>query len=132
MACICFPQRYVQCHLWSWTISAKWRLKHFMNIYWYNSIPVLKNGIRNTVFYSVTNRKRVYFLKWDGSIWDLRGISKQKWIHLFWAFWSFKLSLKEETMKNIFNQNVAELAHYIIGFYKQGLGTCFGVTGILV
>ena len=29
----------------------------------YNSIPVLKDGIRNTVFYSVTNRKPVYFSK---------------------------------------------------------------------
>ena len=35
-------------------------------------------------------------------------------------------------MKNIYNQNVAELAHYIIVFYTQGLGTCFGNTGILV
>ena len=38
-------------------------LKHFMNISWYNSIPVLKDGIRNAVFYSVTNRKPVYFSK---------------------------------------------------------------------
>ena len=35
-------------------------------------------------------------------------------------------------MKNIHNQNVAELAHYIIVFYKQGLGACFGNTGMLV
>ena len=35
-------------------------------------------------------------------------------------------------MKNIHNQNKAELAHYIIVFYTQGLGTCFGNTGILV
>ena len=35
-------------------------------------------------------------------------------------------------MRNINNQNVAELAHYIIVFYAQGLGTCFGNTGILV
>ena len=42
------------------------------------------------------------------------------------------LSLKEETMKNIRNQNVAELAHYIIVFYMQESGTCFGDTGILV
>ena len=36
------------------------------------------------------------FLKWDGSIWDLRGKFKQKRIHLFWAFWSlnFKFVLK--------------------------------------
>ena len=33
-------------------------------------------------------------------------------------------------MKNI--HNVAELAHYIIVFYTQGLGTCLGRTGILV
>ena len=41
-------------------------------------------------------------------------------------------SLKEETMKNIHNQNVAELVHYAIVFYMQELGTCFGNTGILV
>ena len=35
-------------------------------------------------------------------------------------------------MKNIHNQNVAELVQYIIVFYTQGLGTCFGDTGILV
>ena len=63
LPCICFPQRYVQRHLWSCAISTEWRLKHFMNISWYNSIPVLKDGIRNTVFYSVTNRKPVYFSK---------------------------------------------------------------------
>ena len=35
-------------------------------------------------------------------------------------------------MRNIGNQNVTELAHYIIVFYTQVLGTCFGNTGILV
>ena len=35
-------------------------------------------------------------------------------------------------MKNILNQNVPELAHYIIVFYTQGLGTCFGKGGNLV
>ena len=35
-------------------------------------------------------------------------------------------------MKNIHNQNVAKLAHYIIVFYTQESGTCFGDTGILV
>ena len=35
-------------------------------------------------------------------------------------------------MKNIHNQNVAELTHYIIVFYTQESGTCFGDTGILV
>ena len=35
-------------------------------------------------------------------------------------------------MKNIHNQNVAELGHYIILFYTQELGICFGDTGILV
>ena len=34
-------------------------------------------------------------------------------------------------MKNIHNQNVAELAHYIIVFYTQEF-TYFGNTGILV
>ena len=69
----------------------------------------------------------------DGYEIYLRGKFKQKPTHLFWAFWSlrFKLPLKEETMKNIHNQNVAELAHYIIVFYTQGVGTCFGDTWIL-
>ena len=59
-------------------------------------------------------------------------LSKIKYIcfELF-EVWALNLSLKEETMKNIHNQNVAELAHYIIVFYMQGLGTCFGDTGIL-
>ena len=35
-------------------------------------------------------------------------------------------------MRNMHDQNVAELVHYIILFYTQGLGTCFGDTGILV
>ena len=36
-------------------------------------------------------------------------------------------------MTNIHNnQNVAELAHYTIVFYTQGLGTCFGNTEILI
>ena len=35
-------------------------------------------------------------------------------------------------MRNIHNQNVGELAHYIIGFCTQELGTSFGDTGILV
>ena len=74
------------------------------------------------------------FLKCDGSIWDLRGKFRQEWLHLFWAFWSlsFKFSLKEKTMKNVHNQNVAELAHDMIVFYTHGLGTCFGHTGIWV
>ena len=46
--------------------------------------------------------------------------------------WSLNSALKEETMKNIHNQNVAELSYYIIVFYTQESGTCFGDTGILV
>ena len=38
--------------------------------------------------------------------------------------------LKEETMRNIHSQNVAELGYCIIVFYTQELGTCFGNTGI--
>ena len=40
-------------------------------------------------------------------------------------------SLKEETMRKIPNPKVAELAHYIIVFNRQGTGTCFGNTEIL-
>ena len=46
--------------------------------------------------------------------------------------WVLNLSLKEETMKNIYNQNEAGVAHYIIVFYTQELGTCFDDSGILV
>ena len=46
--------------------------------------------------------------------------------------WVLNFSFKEETKKNIHNQNEAELVHYIIVFYTQGLGTCFGDAGILV
>ena len=35
-------------------------------------------------------------------------------------------SLKEEIMRNIHVQHVAKLSHYIIVFYTQELGTCFG------
>ena len=35
-------------------------------------------------------------------------------------------------MKNIHNQNVAKLVHYIIVFYMQELSTCLVDTGILV
>ena len=40
----------------------------------------------------------------------------------------FKFFFKRENH----NQNVTELAHYIIVFYTQGLGTCFSDKGILV
>ena len=91
-----FPQRYVQCRLWSCTIPAQWRLKHFINISWYNSIPVLKNGNRNTVFYFAPNGSQFIFLKCDGSIWDLGGKFRLKRIHLLWSFWSlsFKFFFK--------------------------------------
>ena len=41
-------------------------------------------------------RSQFFFLKSDGSIWDLRGKFKEKWIHLFWVFWSlsFKFVFK--------------------------------------
>ena len=35
-------------------------------------------------------------------------------------------------MKNIHIQNATALVQYIIVFYMQELGTCFGDTGILV
>ena len=35
-------------------------------------------------------------------------------------------------MRNIHNQNLAELAHYIIVFNMQELGRCFGDTEISV
>ena len=35
-------------------------------------------------------------------------------------------------MRNTHNRNGAQLAHWIIFFYTQELGTCFANTGILV
>ena len=58
------------------------------------------------------------------------GKSKYTCSELF-EVWVSNFSLKEETMKNIHNRNVAESAHYIIGVTQES-GTCFGDTGILV
>ena len=60
-------------------------------------------------------------------------LSKNEYIcfELF-EVWVLNFSLKEETMRNFHNQNVVILAHYIIAFFTQRLGTCFGDTGILV
>ena len=125
MTGICFLQRYVQSHLWSCAISAEWRLKHCMNISWYNSIPVLKNVIHNTAFCSVANQKPVYF----SEVWWINVISgRQIYVKFFFFFFFFELfevwvlnfSLKDETMSNKHNQNAAQLAHYMIVFYAQG------------
>ena len=48
------------------------------------------------------------------------------------SIWVLDFSLKEETMRNIHNQNMAELAHCIMIFYTQGFVTCFCDTKILV
>ena len=59
-------------------------------------------------------------------------LGKNEYIYFeLFEVWVLIFSLKEETMRNIHNQNVAELAHYIIVFYKQGKGTCFSDSGIL-
>ena len=57
--------------------------------------------------------------------------SRYIWFEFF-EVWVFNFSLKEETIRNIHNQNVAELAHGIIVFYTQEVGTCFVDAGILV
>ena len=53
-------------------------------------------------------------------------LSKNEYIcfELF-EVWFLNFPLKEETMKNILNRNVAELAHWIIVFSTQKLGICF-------
>ena len=58
-------------------------------------------------------------------------LSKKEYIS-FELFKVLNFSSKEETMRNIYNQNKTELAHYIIVFYMQGLGTCFDKGGNLV
>ena len=54
----------------------------------------------------------------DGyEIWEVY-LGKSEYIGLiFLRFMFLNIYLKEGTMKNIYNQNVAELAHYIIVFY---------------
>ena len=60
-------------------------------------------------------------------------VSKSEYIFFeLFEVWALNLFLKEETVKNIHNQNVTELAYYIIAFYTRGLGTCLGNPGILV
>ena len=119
------------CHLVLYLQS----LKNFMNISGCNSIGVLiKNGFCNTIFYSVTNRKPVYFSKkrW---IWDLGGKFRQKRIHLLWAFWNFifKFFIKrgnheeQSQSKWDWSSGLYNSLHYL-----PLLGTCFGDTGILV
>ena len=46
--------------------------------------------------------------------------------------WVLNFSLKEGIMRNIHNRKAAKLAHYIIVFYAQELGSNFVHTGILV
>ena len=43
--------------------------------------------------------------------------------------WVLSFSLKEETMRNTHNRNVAKSSNSL--FYTQELGTCFVDTGIL-
>ena len=50
----------------------------------------------------------------------------------FFEVWFLSFSLKEETMKNIHNQNMAELTHCIRVFLRQELGICFFDKKILV
>ena len=68
---------------WICVASAKQRLKGFINISWYNSIPVIKNGIHNVVLFSVANWKPLFFPKWNGSIWNLGGKFRQIWLLIF-------------------------------------------------
>ena len=58
---------------------------------------------------------------------------KNEYIHFeLFKVCFLNLSLKEESMRNILNQIVTELARYIIVIYRQELCTCFVDTGILV
>ena len=72
-----------------------WMFKHFMNISWCSSIPVLKISICNTVFYSVTSWKLVYFSKvMDGYEISEVNLGKNKYIVLSFLKWCFKLFFK--------------------------------------
>ena len=136
MPCICFPQLYAQCHLWSCAISAKWRLTfhEYILVQFYSASQYLKTVFAIQYFTLSLTGSQFIFLKGDRSVWDLGGKFRQKRINLFWLFWSlsFKFFVKRKTMRNIHNQNAAESAYYIIVFYTQGIGTCFGNAGISV
>ena len=93
---ICFPQKYVQCHVWSCVLSAKWRLKRFMNNSGTFPFQYLKT-IFSLHYYTLSLAgSRFTFLKRNGSILHFGGKFRQKRIHLFWAFWSlsFKFFFK--------------------------------------
>ena len=106
MSCIAFPQIYVQCHLWSCARSAEWRLKQFMNVCWFNSFPVLKNGIRNTLFYSVANQKPVYFSRVMDQ-YEILEVNLSEYICFgLFEVWFLNFSLKEKIMKSVRNQYV--------------------------
>ena len=105
-----------------------------MNVSRYNSIPVIK-GVFAIQFYSAVSPKPVHFSKvrWIDDISELN-LGKNEYIcsELF-KIQIVKFSLKEKTMRKLLhNQSVSELAHCVMVFYTQELGTCFGDTGILV
>ena len=60
-------------------------------------------------------------------------LSKNKNIcFAYFEFCVLNFSIKEETTRNIHNQNVVEIADCITVFCTQELGTCLGDTEILV
>ena len=81
-----------------------------------------------TMFAKTTS---LYFSKMRQIDTRLRGKFKQKRIYLNREFF-LKIYIKEKTMKNVLNRNVAELAHWIIVFSTQKLGICFFDKEILV
>ena len=119
---------------WICVASAKQRLKDFINISWYNSIPVIKNGIHNVVLFSVANRKPHFFQSgMDRYETLVVNLGKNECIPFeIFEFWVLIFFSKEKNKKNTHNQNVGELAYCIIVFYTQEFLTCFGNTGILV
>ena len=95
-----------------------------LNISWIypGTIPLQCLKMIFTIQYSTLplTRSQFIFLKYDGSVWDIRGKFRQKWIQLFWGFWIVWIlifSLQEENIWNIHNQNVTELAHYLSLLY---------------
>ena len=129
MPCICFPQRYVQCRL---VLYLQSKCLNISGIY-PGKIPFQYLKMVFAINYSTLplTGSQFIFLKWV-DWYEISEVNLGKNEYICLSFLKYQFSLKEEIMKNILNQNVTELAHPKIVFYTQGLGTCFGDTGILV
>ena len=110
-------------------------LKHFMNIYRYSSILLLKMVFTIQCSTRSLAGSHCIFLKSDRSIQSLGSKFEEKRICLFWSFLSFFFlifSSKKETMRTVHKQKQTELVRYRIFLERQKIGTYFVNGRILV